>query len=387
MVEIRLATQDDWAAMHRADGRIFGATYSEEDRAALATVIAPDRFRLAVDDGTIVGIAGAFAFDMTMPGGATVPTAGVTWVSVAVTHRRRGLLGRLMDAIHADADARGEALAALTASEGGIYERFGYGIATRSRVTRLERHRGALRPELVPATNDVRLVEPLDALAELMELWERYRLSRPGEVGRSESWWRWMIKQLGERAVWVMHPDGFTCWTLEGQWHDGHPAHEMALGPVVALTPEAHAALWHTVLAADLVGPIVSRRLPLDDPLPFLLRDQRALRTTDLNDGVWCHPRDVARCFRARTAWGTDDDVVVEADGTRWRLGASGARRVRSRADLVTDRAGLGSLLLGGTAPTTLAAGRRLRARSPEALRRADALFVVHPGPHCVTGF
>ena len=196
-----------------------------------------------------------------------------------------------------------------------------------------------------------------------------------------------MIGELGENTVWVMHPDGFTCWTLEGKWHDGHPAHDMMLGPIVALTPDAHAALWQTVFGADLVGTITSRRVALDDPLPQLLVDQRALRTTDLNDGVWCHPRDVARCFGARTQWGTDDDVVVEADDARWRLGGGGATKVRSKPDLVTNRAGLGTLLLGGAAPTTLAAGRRLSARSPEALRRADALFVIHPEPHCVTGF
>ena len=69
---------------------------------------------------------------MTLPGGAAVPTGGVTWVSVAVTHRRQGLLGRLLEATHEDIDGRGEPLAALTASEGGIYERFGYGIASRA---------------------------------------------------------------------------------------------------------------------------------------------------------------------------------------------------------------------------------------------------------------
>ena len=117
-VEMRVATDDDWPAMERMDGRIFGAVASEQAQAGLRAVADTSRFRLATDGGTLVGIAGSFAFDMTMPGGATVPTAGVTWVSVAVTHRRQGLLGRLMDAIHADADERGEPLAALDRERG-----------------------------------------------------------------------------------------------------------------------------------------------------------------------------------------------------------------------------------------------------------------------------
>ncbi len=109
----------------------------------MRSIVDLGRFRIAVDRGAVVGCSGSFGFDMTLPGGAAVPTGGVTWVSVAVTHRRQGLLGRLLEATHEDIDGRGEPLAALTASEGGIYERFGYGIASRVRVTAIDRHRAA----------------------------------------------------------------------------------------------------------------------------------------------------------------------------------------------------------------------------------------------------
>lgn len=386
MIEIRVPTEEDWPAMALADGRIFGAFYSEQDRDAMRSTIDLDRFRIAVDRGAIVGCTGSFAFDMTLPGGAAVPTGGVTWVSVAVTHRRRGLLGRLIDATHDDIDGRGEPLAALTASEGGIYERFGYGVASRTRVVRLERHRAQLRDEFVPARREVTLVEPDAALPEIMAVWERFRHRRAGELTRSETWWRAGFTMAGPYAVHALHPDGYACWKAEARWNDGHPAGELELLTLVAATPEAHAALWHTVVSVDLMGSIVSRKVPIDDPLPFLLRDQRALRTTDLNDGLWCNVRDVAACFGART-YGTDDDLVVEADGRRWRLGASGASTVRTKPDVVTDHAALGALLLGGVAPSMLAAGRRLEARSPEMLRRADALFVTAPAPHAQTGF
>ena len=47
--------------------------------------------------------------------------------------------------------------------------------------------------------------------------------------------------------------------------------------------------------------PITSRQVPIDDPLPYLLTNPRALETTTLNDGVWANVRDVKACFAERT--------------------------------------------------------------------------------------
>lgn len=372
--------------MVRADGRAFAITYSAEDVERIRRRVDLDRFRVAVEGSTIVGVAGSYEFSMTLPGGAWLPTGGVTWVSVAVSHRRQGVLRRLMAAVHDDIDGRGEPLAALTASEGGIYERFGYGIATRTRVSRLDRRVARLRPEHVPPPGTVRVVEPAEALDEIAAVWDRFRRTRTGEISQPSSWWRDLFAELGDGATHVLHPDGYACWTIAAHWDDGHPAHEMSLAVMAPVTPDVHRALWHTALSTDLVGTIRSRKVALDDPLPFLLTDQRAMRTTDLNDGVWCSVRDVAGCFDART-YGTDDDVVVEVDARRWKIGGAGVSRVRSTPDLVTDQATLGALLLGGEAPSTLAAGRRLEPRNAEALRRADALFVTHPAPSCQIAF
>ena len=45
--------------------------------------------------GKPVGFAGAYAFDLSIPGGE-LPCAGVTWVGVLPTHRRRGILRDFM---------------------------------------------------------------------------------------------------------------------------------------------------------------------------------------------------------------------------------------------------------------------------------------------------
>ena len=93
------------------------------------TPLPEERVHVATDGGAIVAGAGAFEFGLTIPGGP-VPTAGVTVVGVLPTHRRRGIVRELMSAQLKDAHARGEPIAALWASEGGFYGRFGYGMAS-----------------------------------------------------------------------------------------------------------------------------------------------------------------------------------------------------------------------------------------------------------------
>ena len=371
--------------MRTVDQQAFGFSLSAEEAERERRNMDLGRFRVAFDGGAAVGVAGSWDLRMTLPGGRDVPTGGVTWVSVAVTHRRQGVLKQLMQAVHDDIDERGEPLAALTASEGGIYERFDYGIATRRRVVSIDRRRAALADQFRPPPGTVQLVDPTESLDELRAVWSRYRATRAGEIDRGENWFRASIER-NPNVVYALHPDGYAAWSFENRWNDGHPAAQLFVETMAPVTAEAHAALWHTVLTTDLVGNVRTYAMPIDDPLPFLVTDQRLVRTTDLNDNVWCNVRDVPGCFGARV-YGTDDDVVVEVDGARWRIGAAGVSRVRTRPDLVTDRAGIGALLLGGVAPTALAAGRRLEARNADALRRADAMFVVHPAPYCQTGF
>src|SRR5262245_44627875 len=199
---------------------------------------------MAVERGDVVGVAGSFALQMTLPGGAVVPTAGVTWVSVAVTHRRQGLLRRLMEAIHRDIDDRGEPLAALTASEGGIYERFGYGIASPRRVCAIDRRRAEFQERFRPDPGSVRLVDAEAAADEIAKVWDRFRTTRAGEIARSETWHRVVFADQGPAQIHAIHPDGYASWKIEPKWNHGHPAHELWLSTMAPITPEAHAALW-----------------------------------------------------------------------------------------------------------------------------------------------
>ncbi|MGH3874843.1 MAG: GNAT family N-acetyltransferase [Pseudonocardiaceae bacterium] len=145
---LRRATHDDLPAITLVDGRAFGVRHSEQDIADVRPMFEPDRFLLAcdADDGQIVGVTGDFPFTMTLPGGGALAVPGVTFVAVATTHRRRGVLRTMMAAQHRGFIEDGVAVSILTASEGGIYGRFGYGPATISRVVEIDRWLTAFRP-------------------------------------------------------------------------------------------------------------------------------------------------------------------------------------------------------------------------------------------------
>jgi predicted acetyltransferase len=394
-ITFRTADDADWEAICYADGRAFGFSYTPELMQSVRPIHDISRFELAFDGRRIIGIVAAFTLQVTVPGGGQLPMGGLTWVSTAATHRRQGVLTELMARSLADTDRRGEPVAMLGASEGGIYERYGFGIATQVRVTSVDRRFAQLRAEFRPRPGTVQFVDGDDAVAHIAQVWARYHRRRSGEVDRTDAWHRHLhdmrARPRGEfgSSTYLAHRDGYAVYRIAEHWNDGHPAHDMNVVELVAISSDAHAALWHTLLGVDLVGPITSRQVPVDDPLPYLLTNPRALQTTGLNDGVWVNVRDVAACLASRT-YGTTDRLVVEVDGARWLIdgGPAGATctKVRTRPDLVVDHASLGALLLGGVRPSALAAGRRLTGTA-EALRRGDAFFVTSPAPHCLTNY
>lgn len=394
-IELRTATPDDVEALVNLDLRNFGEVPEEGDVEEYSRELDLDRFVLAWDGTTLVAAAGSYEMDLTLPGLATVPMSAVTWVSVAASHRRRGLASQLMASLDDSAAGFGDPLLGLTASEGGIYERFGYGVATDTRVVEIERHRAVLDARWQP--EPVELVDARDHLGELHERWDRFRRTRVGEVSRTQGQLQSLTLNPKKPVYAALHPDGYVIYALNSQWRNGHPAHVLRVTELVAVTAEAHLALWNLVFSVDLVGPIhCIRSLAIDDPLPNLLTDPRAVRTTELNDGLWLKVTDPVRCFGARD-YRVDDRLVVGVVETiddllagtapiqAIAVGTDGAAEVDEAPDLVVTRAALGPLLLGGSASAG-ARSQRIRA-DDDVLTRADALFGTGLRAHCATSF
>jgi predicted acetyltransferase len=371
-----------------------------------------DRTRAAFVGDEIVGTGRNYSLALTLPGGAIVPAAGVSWIAVLPTHRRRGVLTGLMAALRDDARAHGEALSILTASEGGIYARFGYGVATWRMHLHVERASAAFANSALPNTmlaneprdgGRMRVVERADALDRFPAVYAAACRLRPGMVSRPDAWWEESLFNFAPptRAVFfVAHEDrdgavdGYVIYEVSGDFTLGINRSGLQVFDLVALSPAVRALLWQYVLSVDLVYEVSAAQMALDDPLRFLLADVRQLRVDAVNDHLWLQIVDVERALEARR-YSTTDRIVLEVhDGaamTRVALdgGPDGARCEPTDAspDLVLGIAQLGSIYLGGTRAEQHAAAGAIEEPTPGAIARIDAMFASYPAPASPTWF
>ena len=382
-----------------------------------------DRSLAAFDGGTPIGITAIYSFRLSVPGSELLPAAGVTWVSVLPTYRRRGVLSSIMRRQLEDIRGRGEPIAVLWASEAAIYSRYGYGRASWQFRFTFRRGEGVLAANVVADHGLVlRLADPSAALTELAKVYDTVLAGRPGLFVRNESWWQRTIYDPPEdrhgasplRCVLAEDdsgPRGYALYSAVGQ-PDGEPflpADVLTVRELMAIDPAASAALWTDLLSRDLTSEFRARLRPVDDPLLFQLADPRRARPQPA-DGLWVRIIDVAGAL-ARRRYSCPVDVVIEvrddilpANAGRWRLTtASGAAsagagdagrglaascvRVTSAADLVLDVTQLGAAYLGGTRLGTLAEAGLVTELRPGAVRQLSAAMSWDPAPWCPTVF
>jgi predicted N-acetyltransferase YhbS len=187
-VEIRPVISDEMSEFITAVSLAFGNQPGVEEIAGWSALTDPERTLAAWDGETIVATAAIDPLEVTLPGASQLAVAGVVAVGVRPTHRRRGLLSQLMARQLDDVAAAGEPLAILTASESGIYRRFGYGIATYQQALALETRFSAF----LETIEDHGVIEFLDrdgARRELPAVHDRARRLQTADISRSETWW------------------------------------------------------------------------------------------------------------------------------------------------------------------------------------------------------
>lgn len=341
-------------------------------------------------------------FVKTINTGATiVPAWMITDVTVAPTHRRRGIMRRLMTENLAAAAESDAPVAILTASEGAIYQRFGFGPATREARLRVSTsHRFRIRDR--PDDGGRLVIVEGEAAWPLVErvLTDEHAITR-GSVDRpapyeaiyrgydwdeqSEDHKQRIAVRFGADGV----PDGFVRWVMktDDEW-------EVSVRDLVSTTPAAHLGLWQFLADLDLAE-IVTASTPVVDPLSHALVDPRVVRTTGVGDHLWVRVLDVAAALGARPWFGEDRivlrvaDALGHAEGTYAVTASSGratVERVDSEPDVTLDVETLGSLWLGDVTVDTMVRAGRLDGDS-EALRRFGAIADGGAAPWCDTHF
>jgi predicted acetyltransferase len=399
-IDIRTIAEDEFEAWMHAIETAFGGHVRPEDLELERSVLDPARCLAAIDEGEIVGCASSVIFTMTVPGGATVPTVGVTGVGVKPTHRRRGVNTGLMRRQLDDAHKSAQPVAALYASEGGIYGRFGYGLGSLSAATDLETARSAFVPGS-ETTGRVRLLERDAARDPILDVYDRARLNRPGAMAMDATWFDYQFadKQHGEERhlFFAVHDtgggaDGFAAYTIKSEWGSSVPKNELELYALDALTPDAYASMWRFVLDVDLVQRVTAWGRPSDEPLFHLLREPRRLNLR-IKDALWVRLVDLPAALAVRR-YAVEGRLVFEVrdafcswnDG-RYELdaGPDGAscRPTGEAADLVLTVNELAAAYLGGPTFLQLHRAGRVHEERPGALGLADAMFRWDPAPWC----
>jgi predicted acetyltransferase len=359
----------------------------------------------AFDAATVVGTLRSFPTPLTVPGPMEVDCAALTNVTVAPTHRRRGLLTQMITNDLRSSAERGEPVGILIASEYPIYGQFGYGAAVDAATYALDTKTARF---LRPGVGSVELVD----LATLRHLappvYERVRADRPGSIGRPDRWWDRTLEQVevpgakpvkGYQAIYRA-PDGevegYVRYTASSDWDHMRPKGTLSIAELVAATPDAYLRLWRYCCEVDLITRVQAGDRPVDEPLVWLLRDGRSLRQTGRFDFLWVRILDVATALAARL-YTTEGRLVVEVTdrmgitGGRFALegGPAGATctPTDASAELTFPVDALGAVYLGGTSVLALAGAGRIDEHRSGALLRADAMFRSSIPPWCSTWF
>jgi predicted acetyltransferase len=375
---------ETWARMITTT---YGQDWREGALRSVRTSIDPARTTAAFDGADLVGGMSVYGRSLTVPGGVA-PVAGVTLVAVLPTHRRRGILTSMMRRQFTELyETGGEAVAALNAAEATIYGRFGYGIASHLALLDADKRVMALRPDVDTGDGSIRLLAPDDARPVLEKVYDQVRRHEVGWVDRTERFWTARLYDAehvrgGATALrFAVHrePDGApTGYVFYRSRQD-----TVRVVELTATTRRSYAALWRFLAEMDAHTGLTYEGA-VDEALPHLLVDARALRTTVV-DNLWVRRVDVGRALAARR-YTVPLDVVLEVEDAfcpwnagRYRLSADGddvsCERTGARPDLRLSAAELGAAYLGGTALSVLAAAGRVEETRRGAVAAASLAF------------
>jgi predicted acetyltransferase len=371
---------------------------SEEDRERFRRYLPYGRMHAAFEGRKVVGGAGAFDYEVSVPGGS-VSCAGVTVVGVYPPHIRRGILTAMMRAQLDDAHERGDEIAMLWASDERIYGRYGYGVASHVGEVEIQRDRGGFADPVEPRST-ISYVELGKGRAVADPIWRHIAGERPGFFQRSKDWWEARVlldpperrAGAGAKRLVTVELDGgvegYALYRHAPNFAEGLTAGRIVAIEVLARSLEAERTLWRYLTSIEWASAVKARLLPLDSRLFWILA-QPAQMKMRVGDGVWVRLLDVGKALSARSYSASGPITFQVADdfcswnAGRWKLEDGVAKKTRADADLACDVTALGSVYLGGFTFAQLVRGGRVEELKKGAAARADSMFRTDLLPWC----
>lgn len=329
-----------------------------------------------------VGTVASWAGRLSVPGGE-VPSCAISDVTVAPTHRRRGIARALLEGELRTAAASGLPVASLTVSESPLYGRYGFGAAADAASLTIDVKRAAWNGPVPPGRVDFVSRERWRQLAP--EVFERVRIERPGEFEMPDGHWDRFAgtrpdaeKAESTRAVQYADAEGsvrgLALYSVTAD-PDDWTRSTVDIAHLLADGDDAYAALWRFFVELDLVARVRAVEQSVDEPVLWMVSDRRAAAVS-LRDHHYLRVLDVPRALQARRyaapgvlALEVDDPLGLAAGSFVLSVDAAGAGTVERGGDVPTEavrlRLGiseLSALYLGGVSVATLAAAGRVEA-------------------------
>ncbi|WP_190092442.1 GNAT family N-acetyltransferase [Streptomyces melanogenes] len=407
-VDVRALDPSDFDQWYGVVERVFGATPEDPELEEFwRTVIDPARCLAAYEGSTVVGTTQTFALPISVPGGGFVPTGAVSAVGVAATHRRRGILTSMIRSQLDVLREEGVPLAVLTASEPGIYGRYGFGLATQQMSLEIDSSR--VRVEVPEGGEDVtlRYASLAEAASVCEAVYGRAVGTRAGMFLRTPAWeGHPLLDPVGMRdggspaqCVLASRGDevvGYVRFHTKPVWDAAGPKGVVTLRDINADSPAVYGALWRFLCDIDLMSTVKAGNRPVDDPLLHLVSDVRRCGVR-VRDGLYVRLVDVGAALSSRS-YSSPVDLVLDVSDSfcgwnagRWRLSGDGKGAVCSRtadaADVALSARDLGAAFLGGVSLSALASAGRARELREGALAEASAAFTTPLAPWLPHGF
>lgn len=411
-IDVRVVRESEFDAWSDASALGF---YHPENRGGgdywrrlMPGEVAAGRVIGGFDGKTVCGTFRNCLQEVSVPGGASLRAGAVTAVTVLPTHRRRGVLSRMMELGLRQSAEAGESMSVLIPAEYPIYGRFGFGRATEQVSWRVDTA-GAAAVRPLPGT--VEFVPARQWCEEMPAVHERVRKTYAGGILRPAEWW-WereagLITRSGNpedlQSLFAVVrdadgvPRGYAKYRIEAKpWSHFRPT-AVLYASILAETPEFYTRLVQFLWEQDWATEIEIGTGAVDDAWRHLMANPRLASQSERIDVLWARVLDVPVALGART-YSAEGRIVLRVEdkdgyaaGTfALEAGADGTatcQRTTEAADLTLPVQSLGSLYFGGVSASSLASIGLVAEERRGAVALADRMFVTSRAPYCVTWF
>jgi len=411
-LQVRPLRHGELELYHQINAASFGLILDPAQLESKRLLVDYDRWYLAEIAGEVCGGTGSFHTELTLPGGSTVPAAAANDAGVLATHRRRGVFSALMERQLRDLRDLGEVVALLHASEGSVYSRFGYGVATSVRQVNVQSRRVEFRSDCPDTSGRTRIVDRHAAIEACSAVHARACTQRAGGIARSADWWQLVLGDAesfmggGLGRLVVLHLDesgtanGYAIYHLVEDWSTGQAEHVLAIWELLGESIPIEVALWKLLLSHDLVTR-VQGYIATDHLLWNVVEDPRQIHIDYEQDRLWLRLLDVEAALSSRSyaaseilggvgssklSFGVRDPLLSELAGSytlEVDQGVGTCSRSAAPADLLLDISSLSACCLGGSSFRRLVRAGQIVEITAGAAALADQLFSIDPLPWC----